>query len=219
MGIFDIIGPVMIGPSSSHTAGAARLGKLARTILGEKPLRAEIKLFGSFAKTYKGHGTDKALIAGLLDMAADDAGIKDAFSYALKDGLQFSFVVCESGGTHPNTAEFALTGVNGKKVRITGISTGGGNVTVNRIDDYQVEISGEYFTLITVHQDKPGIIALVTQVLANDGVNIAFMRVSRNQRGLRALMIVETDQQISARALKEINALAPIESALTIQPL
>lgn len=218
MGVFDIIGPVMIGPSSSHTAGAARLGKMAGTILGEVPVKAVITLYGSFAQTYKGHGTDKALVAGLMGFAADDERIKDALSLAEKSGLEVVFKSSQ-GDYHPNTAEFELSGVSGKKARVRGASLGGGSIRITSIDGYEVEFAGEYYTLITIHQDKPGVIANITQILAQQNVNIAFMRVSRKQKGAQALMILETDQPIALRAINAMNELSGIQSALVVQPI
>lgn len=219
MGVFDIIGPIMIGPSSSHTAGAARLGKMARTILGEQPLAATIRLYGSFARTHKGHGTDKALVAGLLGLTADDPRLKDSFALAAAAGMKLDFSTAEGGDCHPNTAEFRLTGVSGKTVRVVGASVGGGRVVISRIDDFFVEITGDYYTLITVYPDKPGIVAIVTQLLARENVNIAFMRVSRRQKGAQAMMILETDQPVPVDALTAIRSIPVIESALLVQPL
>jgi L-serine dehydratase len=218
MGVFDIIGPVMIGPSSSHTAGAARLGKMAGTILGEPPVKAAITLYGSFAQTYKGHGTDKALVAGLMGFDADDERIKDAISLAGKSGLEVIFKSGQ-GDFHPNTAEFELSGVSGKTAKVRGASIGGGSIRITSIDGYEVEFAGEYHTLITIHKDKPGVIANITQILAQQNVNIAFMRVSRKQKGAEALMILETDQPIAVRAINAMNELSGIESALVVKPI
>lgn len=219
MGVFDIIGPVMIGPSSSHTAGAARLGKMARSILGEVPIEATIHLYGSFAKTYKGHGTDKALVAGLLGLSAEDPEIKNALIIAAASHLEVTFQLFLEGAGHPNTAYFYLKGSSGKKVKVIGASTGGGKIVITQIDGYDVEISGDYYTLITIHQDKPGIIALITQILAERNVNIAFMRVSRKQKGAHALLILESDQSIPQETLHTIDSLPAIESALLVGPL
>lgn len=219
MGVFDIVGPVMLGPSSSHTAGAARLGKMARTILGEKPVKVQINLFGSFARTYKGHGTDKALIAGLLGFSADDPRIRNALSLAGEFNLNATFHTVEGGENHPNTAEFNLQGVSGKVIKLAGASIGGGRIVINRINDYQVEVSGDYHTLMVIHSDKPGTIAVVAHILAQENVNIAFMKVSRRRRGAQALMLTETDQQIPEQALEAIKAIPSVESALLVQPL
>ncbi|MDU4959586.1 MAG: L-serine ammonia-lyase, iron-sulfur-dependent subunit beta [Sporomusaceae bacterium] len=219
MGVFDIVGPVMIGPSSSHTAGAVRLGKMARTILGEAPRTASISLYGSFARTYKGHGTDKALVAGLLGFDADDTRIKNALELAAASGLQVAFQTAAGAAVHPNTAHLQLSGVSGKTAAVGGASLGGGSIVINRIDDYEVEISGQYHALITIHQDKPGMIAMITQILAQQGVNIAFMKVSRQQKGVQALMVLETDQPIPEQVLAAITPVAAIEAARLVKPL
>lgn len=219
MGAFDIVGPIMIGPSSSHTAGACRLGKMASTILGERPVKALITLYGSFAKTHKGHGTDKALIAGLLGLQADDAGIKNSFALAREAQMEFAFSFAESGEYHPNTTEFELQGASGKTVKVTGASVGGGSILISKIDGFNVECTGEYQTLIAVYQDKPGIIAMLTQILALQGVNIATMKVSRKQKGSEALMVIETDQLITGSIMDTIRTLPGIESAILVQPL
>lgn len=219
-GVFDIIGPVMIGPSSSHTAGAARLGKMARTILGEEPSSAFIELHGSFAQTYRGHGTDKALVAGLLGFNTDDVGIKDALSTAPQRGLNVTFKSVDLGDSaHPNTAVFHLSGVSGRKVKVVGASTGGGNIKITEIDGYAVELTGEYHTLISIHKDKPGVIALITHMLAQEGVNIAFMRVSRREKGLQALAIIEADIPLPAHILTAINSIPAVQLSLLIPPL
>jgi len=219
MGVFDIIGPVMIGPSSSHTAGAARLGQMALTILGEKPLEATIGLYGSFAKTYKGHGTDKALVAGLMGFSADDPRIRDSLDLAVQSGLKVDFQIMEDANLHPNTARFSLKGNSGKTVKVTGASLGGGRIVITQIDGYQVEITGDYQTLIAVYQDKPGIVATVTKILAQENVNIAFMRVSRKNKGAQALMVLETDQSISEKAIAAVDAVPTIEFVRLVRPL
>ncbi|NPV89846.1 MAG: L-serine ammonia-lyase, iron-sulfur-dependent, subunit beta [Firmicutes bacterium] len=219
MGVFDIIGPVMIGPSSSHTAGAARLGKMARAILGEKPVSAIIGLYGSFARNHKGHGTDKALVAGMLGMSADDTRIKDALILAGLSGMRIAFETRENSDVHPNTAEFNLVGASGRKVRVIGASVGGGRIIITRINDYQVEITGDYNTLIVMYKDEPGIVARITQILARENVNIAFMRVSRRGKGGQAMMILELDQPLPDKALIEINSTSSIESAIMVHML
>lgn len=218
-GVFDIVGPIMIGPSSSHTAGAARLGRMARVILGEQPQTAVIELHGSFAQTYRGHGTDKALVAGLLGFAADDARIKDALTIAVRENCRVTFRTVDLGDAHPNTARFYLTGKSGRTVTVTGASVGGGNILLTGIDGYQVELTGEYHTLITIHHDQPGMVALISKLLAEGQVNIAFMRVSRRERGSQALAIIETDQAVPDEALTAVQAIPAIERAFLISPL
>ncbi|MBP2644315.1 MAG: sdhB [Firmicutes bacterium] len=219
MGVFDIVGPVMVGPSSSHTAGAARLGKMASVILGEQPAKATIILYGSFARTYRGHGTDKALVGGLLRFMPDDLRLKESLNLAVQAGLEFNFVVSDQEEEHPNTAEFRLQGVSGKHVRVTGRSIGGGQIIVSKIDSFKVEVTGEYHTLITIHEDKPGIIAEVSRILSQQDINIAQMRVSRQFRGAEAMMVLETDHSISGDNVDSIRNIYGIRSAIAIQPL
>jgi len=209
LSVFDIIGPVMIGPSSSHTAGAVRLGNLARCILGKKPLQARIGLHGSFRDTGKGHGTDKALVAGLLGFHPDDKRIPNAFD--LTDGMEVEFFDPELDKTaHPNTVVFNLTSES-EKIVLKGASLGGGAIIVDRIDDFPVEITGEYPSLLTVHKDRPGIIQAVSKVLASYSINIAFMKVFRISKGKRALMLIETDQCVPSVAQEEILVQKDIE--------
>lgn len=219
MGVFDIIGPVMIGPSSSHTAGAARLGKMARAILGEEPVAVTITLYGSFARTYKGHGTDKALVGGLLNLAVDDPQLKESFALAAQLGLAIVFQISDRDTTHPNTVGFHLQGLRGKETTMTGVSIGGGQIIVNEIDGFHVELTGDYYTLITIHQDKPGVIAKVTQILANFDINIAQMKVSRRLRGAEALMVLETDQTIPVMAIDTLRSIPLIQIAIPVLPL
>jgi L-serine dehydratase len=218
-GLFDIAGPIMVGPSSSHTAGAVRLGAMARIILGERPAEARIKLHGSFAQTYRGHGTDKALIGGLLGFAPDDERIKAALTLAAGHGLTYSFSTVDLPDVHPNTALLELTGVSGQTRQVTGASVGGGNILITRIDGYPVRVTGQYHTLITIHNDKPGVIATVTKKLADEGVNIAFMQVSRQERGEEALMVIEADEPIPAEALSPIRAVAAMKAVLAVPAL
>lgn len=218
-GVFDIVGPIMIGPSSSHTAGAVRLGKMARIILGEEPQDAVIELHGSFSQTYKGHGTDKALVAGLLGYGTDDERIRNALDIAKTQGLQVTFATIHLGDVHPNTVALLLTGSSGRKVRVVGASIGGGNIIITEVDGYPVELTGEYYTMITIHQDKPGIIASVTHALSQECVNIAFMRVSRQERGAQALMIIEADQAISEEALRLVSSICGVKVAILVPPV
>ena len=170
MNVFDIVGPVMIGPSSSHTAGAVRIGRVARALLGCEPVSAQILLHGSFAKTYKGHGTDKALIAGIMGMATDDERIRFSPRLAEEAGLSVSILPTEIDGAHPNTALITLADATGRTVSVQGASVGGGNILVTRVNGMEVHISGQYNTLIVLHQDTPGTIAAVTELLAEGQV-------------------------------------------------
>ena len=163
--VFDIIGPIMIGPSSSHTAGAARLGKMARCIFDEPVERVTMTLYGSFAKTYKGHGTDRALIAGLLGFGAEDVRIRQAFKEADEAGLQYEFVESAELSDHPNVVLFDLYGHSGRHMSVLGRSLGGGRILITRIDGLEVEITGDEHTIMTFHTDKPGVIAAVMIVI------------------------------------------------------
>jgi len=191
--VFDIVGPVMIGPSSSHTAGACRLGELARAIYGGTPAHARVLLHGSFASTGPGHGTDIALVAGLLGMRPDDARIPHSFELAREAGVTVEFAEVDLGDAHPNTAVFELSDAHGSCMRVAGSSLGGGSVVVTEIDSYDVEITGDMPVLVVGHVDRPGVIAAVTGVLAECNVNVASMQVSRERRGAGALMLIETD--------------------------
>jgi L-serine dehydratase len=198
--VFEIIGPVMIGPSSSHTAGAVRLGLLARAVFGEQPARARITLHGSFASTGHGHGTDLALVAGLLGMAPDDERIRTADRQAREAGMEVTFESGDLGEVHPNTARLELSSADGRTVTAQGSSVGGANVVLTSIDDFDVAITGELPVLVVEHHDQPGVIAAVSAILAEHGVNIASMEVSRERRGARALMVIETDQPVGDEA-------------------
>lgn len=219
MNIFDIIGPVMIGPSSSHTAGAVRLGNIARNILGEEPKKATIILYNSFAKTGTGHGTDKALVAGLLGYKPDDDKIRNVFENAREYNLVYEFIDGDiKPEFHPNTVKFVLEGQN-TKTEVMGSSIGGGNVLIFSIDGFSTEFSGNYNTVITVHKDKPGMISRVTSFLAENCINIAQMKVSRESRGEKALMIIETDEIIPEKIRLVLQEVNDIYKALVIRPV
>ena len=194
--VFDIIGPIMIGPSSSHTAGAVRIGKYARSVLGTKPVKAVIRFSGSFAKTYKGHGTDKAVIAGILGMDTDDSRIRNSMQIATEEGLDFIFIEEDIDGAHPNTAEITLTDAEGRSALIQGASIGGGNIVINKINDTEVSISGKSDTLVIPHDDIPGMIAVVTNILAEKGVNVHGFSLGRDRKGGTAVMTIEIDGNI-----------------------
>ncbi|HBV85834.1 L-serine ammonia-lyase, iron-sulfur-dependent subunit beta [Desulfosporosinus sp.] len=217
--VFDLLGPIMVGPSSSHTAGAVRLGGMARKILGEKPVEGTIFLHGSFAKTGKGHGTDLALLAGLLGMLPDDERIPEAPKIAKERGLSVNYESVDLGGVHPNTVKFDLVGQSGGHVEVVGSSIGGGTIVIHKINDFEVEIRGDYPTLVILHQDLPGLVAQVTLLLATAHINIASMRVSREKKGAKALMVLETDQTIDQAVLALMRTLPRIEQAMAIEPL
>jgi L-serine dehydratase len=196
--IFDIIGPIMIGPSSSHTAGALKLARIARAIFGDTPSEVRVNLYGSFAKTYRGHGSDRAIAAGFLGFSTEDERIPDAINIAFKMGVKIEFVSSNIFVDHPNTLEFEMVGKSGLNITVQGISVGGGNVVIKKINNYEVYLTGNYETLITCHKDHPGIIAKITQVISSKNINIAYMYVSRLEKGKDAMMTIETDDYISS---------------------
>lgn len=203
--IFDVIGPNMIGPSSSHTAGALRIALMVRKMVSTKIKIAKFVLYGSFAKTYKGHGTDRALVAGILGMETEDERIKDAFFYAQKEGLAYSFDVNEDNTDyHPNTVDVIVTDEYGDVTTITGSSIGGGNIKIVKINGMEVEFTGEYFTLIVKQKDTPGIAAHITKCLSEYDINIAYMRLYREDKGMVAYTIIETDEYINEGVIEKI---------------
>ena len=207
---FDIIGPIMIGPSSSHTAGAVYLGKVARAVLGEKPKRAEINLHGSFAKTAKGHGTDKALIAGLLNLSAYDERIKRSFELAKEEGLDYHYKSVDLGDVHPNSVQFLLWGED-KEAQVVGTSVGGGAIKINSVQGRKVNFNGDYATLLIFGQNQPGTIHDVTGTFVENKINIAYLRVERFRRDGDAVMVFETDDPIPPRGIKAIYDLSWVE--------
>ena len=196
MNIFDILGPVMVGPSSSHTAGAVRIGLMTRKLLGQKPVQATIGMYGSFLATGKGHGTDKALVAGLLGMHPDDIRIPDSFRLAEEEGLSFVFEEANLRNAHPNSVLLEVKSDEGRELSVQASSLGGGRIMVNRLDDIDVNCTCEMPTLIVHNMDQPGHVAEVTSMLSNKCVNIANMSLYRDKRGGRAVMVIETDQDI-----------------------
>ncbi len=211
MNIFDIIGPVMIGPSSSHTAGACRLGLLAAAILGGRPVKAEILLHGSFAHTYKGHGTDRALAAGLMGWQPDDLRIPQALELAEKEGLQYTFDRVDLGSmAHPNTVWFKLEDEEHGSCEVIGSSIGGGQVKVTSIDGFAVELTGSMPALLIPHRDEPGVVAVVSTILAMKGINIASMRVFRDNKGGVASMVMECDQEVPEAVVRQLEKLDPV---------
>ena len=210
--IFDMMGPVMVGPSSSHTAGAARIGNMGRTLLGEEVARADIGLHGSFAETGFGHGTDRALLAGLLGMKPDDLRIPNAYEEANRAGMAYSFRTVELRDAHPNTALLELTGKSGKQLTLQASSVGGGAIVVNKIDGIDVNFTGDFNTLIVRNQDESGSVAAITSILSQVHINVANMSVNRHRRGGDALMVIETDQHIKPRQVEFLSELPGILS-------
>ena len=210
MNIFEILGPVMVGPSSSHTAGAVRIGLMTRRLLGQKPVKARIGMYGSFLATGRGHGTDRAVVAGLLGMKPDDIRIPESFELAAADGLSFSFEEANLSVAHPNTVLLEVEGDGGRELSVQASSLGGGRIMVNRLDGIDVNCTCEMPTLIVHNMDQPGHVAEVTSMLSHKSVNIANMSLYRDKRGGRAVMVVETDQPIPEEALRWLEHLEGI---------
>ncbi|WP_165732333.1 L-serine ammonia-lyase, iron-sulfur-dependent subunit beta [Streptococcus dysgalactiae] len=202
--VFDIIGPVMIGPSSSHTAGAVRIGKVVHSIFGEIPDEVTFHLYNSFAKTYKGHGTDKALVAGIMGMDTDNPDIKRSLEIAHQKGIKIYWdILTDSNAPHPNTVKISVKKAD-KSMSVTGVSIGGGNIQVTELNGFSVSLSMNTPTIITVHQDIPGMIAKVTDILSSSNINIATMNVTRESAGEKAIMIIEVDSRECQDAVKSI---------------
>ena len=210
MNIFDIMGPVMVGPSSSHTAGAARIGYIGRKLLGFQPARADIALHGSFAATGAGHGTDRAIVAGLLGMAPDDPRIPFSLQLAKEAGLEVNVHSITLRDAHPNTALMTLTGSRGRTVTVSASSLGGGRIRVNSIDGMAAAFSGDLPTLVVRNQDKPGIVSEVSSCLARRGINIANMQLYRDRREGLSVMVLECDQTLSPETINDIQLLGGV---------
>ncbi|MCI8915225.1 MAG: L-serine ammonia-lyase, iron-sulfur-dependent, subunit beta [Oscillospiraceae bacterium] len=210
MNIFDIMGPVMVGPSSSHTAGAARMGFIARKLLGFQPARADIALHGSFAATGAGHGTDKAIVAGLLGMAPDDPNIPRSFQLAKAAGLEITVRSVVLRDAHPNTAVMTLVGSRGRTVTVSASSLGGGRIRVNSIDGLEAAFSGDLPTLIIRGKDEPGVVSEVSSCLARRGANIATMQLYRDRRGGLSVTVIECDEPVSEGILEDIDLLGGV---------
>lgn len=217
--VFDILGPVMIGPSSSHTAGAARIGKVARYIAGTDFSSVLFYLHGSFAKTYKGHGTDKALVAGILGMEPYDNRLKDSVKIAEEMGIGIEFIEADLGYVHPNTVKIVFNKDDGTKVEVTGSSIGGGNILITNINGYKIKFTGEYPTILIIHRDKKGVISRVSTVLSQNNINIATMTVGRKDKGIEASMIIETDDEISNIVVSQLSEIEDIISVRAINPI
>lgn len=213
--VFSIIGPGMVGPSSSHTAGAARIGRVARRILGVRPEQADMTLYGSFADTYRGHGTDLALIAGLLDYGTDDLRIRQSMELAELEGMKFSFGTSSKAMPHPNTVKLDLR-AGDRRDMIVGCSIGGGNVEILSVNDYDVKFTASYPTLLVFHRDRPGMIASITQLLGAQQVNISFMDVDRKGRSGEALTVIETDEAVPGLLLQLIHGLPDVSRVVLL---
>ncbi len=217
--ILDIIGPVMVGPSSSHTAGACRLGLLARNLVGGTPQRARIELHGSFARTGEGHGTDKAIAGGLLGFRPDDDRLRTALEIAEREGLDYAFEktkLGEENEVHPNSVRITVER-DGRSSVMVGSSIGAGRILVNEIDGFPVEVHADHHTIVLVAEDIRGSIARITTLLADDGVNIATIRVSRRRRGGDAFMVIELDEPPGDNVRDHIRALDWVRWAFALE--
>jgi L-serine dehydratase len=203
--VFEIIGPIMIGPSSSHTAGAVRIGQLARKLFGREPERVDIHLYGSFAQTYRGHATDVAVIGGIMAFETDDPRIKDSLNIAESHGIAVQFIREEAVPVHPNTLKIVMT-AQAETIELIGISIGGGAVQITELSGFPLKLSGDCPAILILHQDVFGTVAAVANILANRRINISHMEVSRIEKGQTALMVIETDQTIPQDAIAEMSA-------------
>ena len=204
--VFDIIGPIMIGPSSSHTAGVVKIGKLSRMLFGGDPKKANIYFYGSFAQTYKGHATDVAIVGGLLGFEPNDKRIRNSLEYAEKNGVEINFFSDNHEQQHPNTLMMELFD-DKKTMRITGVSLGGGTVAITRINNFSIHISGELPALLVMHNDVYGVMASVLNKIAAHSINVAYMTTSRSDKGGEALMVIESDEKIDNDVVEAISKL------------
>lgn len=218
IGIFDVIGPIMVGPSSSHTSGAATIAWMTRQIFTGTPVKATFTLYGSFADTYQGHGTDRALVGGILGYKSSDVRIRNSFEHAKEEGFDYEFMIDrETETNHPNTVDIRLEGDDGHILRVRGESIGGGRVRIVRINDIDVEFTGEYSTIIVGHNDARGTAAYITGILADYDINIAFMKLFREEKGFGAITVIESDNYIPMEAVNDLMAYNYIGSVDVIE--
>ena len=216
--LFEVIGPNMVGPSSSHTAGAVSMALLARKLVPAEIKKVEFTLYGSFAKTYRGHGTDRALLGGIMGFETDDLRIRDSLSIAKERNLDYHFSIGQdTGEEHPNTADIDMTGVNGERLFVRGVSIGGGKVKIVRLNQIDVDFTGEYSTLIISQTDRPGVVAHITKVLSEREVNIAFMRLFREEKGAKAFTVVESDERIPDEVVERIRENPLVSDVMLVQ--
>lgn len=217
MNVFDIIGPIMIGPSSSHTAGAARIGKTAAMLLGAPVATADVLFHGSFAKTYRGHGTDKAIVGGILKMDPWDPGIRTSLEKAQELGVPVTIRTGEIENAHPNTALITLTSDDGDTISVQGASVGGGNIAITRVNGMEVYFTGQNTTLIVMHQDVPGTIAHVTGLVAANQANICNFRLNRQEKGGLAIMTIEMDSVFDESLVSRIEQLPFVHHTILLK--
>lgn len=216
--VFDVLGPNMVGPSSSHTAGACAIAYLAQKMKTGILRQVTFTLYGSFAKTYRGHGTDRALLGGIMGFATDDIRIRDSFEIAKEQGIDYHFIINEAEtDLHPNTVDIQMTDENGNVMNVRGESLGGGKVRIIRINQVQVDFTGEYNAVIIIQQDKPGVAAHITKCLGDRNVNIAYMRIFRESKGEKAYTIVESDQTLPDDLPKQIKTNSNVMAVMLIQ--
>ena len=217
--VFDVLGPNMIGPSSSHTAGAAVIAFLAHKMIAPPLKKVDFTLYGSFAKTYHGHGTDRALLGGMMGFNTDDIRIRNSFQIAAERGLAYSFTPCESEtDIHPNTVDIRMENTRGQSMTVRGESLGGGKVRISRINGVSVDFTGDYSTVIVVQQDKPGVVAHITKVLSDSNVNIAFMRLFRESKGNTAYTIVESDGRFPEGIVEPLRNNPHVHDVMIVEP-
>ncbi len=217
--VFDVLGPNMIGPSSSHTAGAAVIAFLAHKMITPPLKKVDFTLYGSFSKTYHGHGTDRALLGGMMGFGTDDIRIRNSFQIAAERGLAYSFTPCESEtDVHPNTVDIRMENTSGQVMTVRGESLGGGKVRISRINGVSVDFTGDYSTVIVIQQDKPGVVAHITKVLSDSNVNIAFMRLFRESKGNTAYTIVESDGRFPEGIAEPLRNNPNVHDVMIIEP-
>lgn len=215
---FDVLGPNMIGPSSSHTAGAVAIALLAQKMMNGSLTKVTFTLYGSFAKTYHGHGTDRALVGGIMGFQTDDVRISNSFAIAKERGLDFTFLTNErESEVHPNTVDILMENAAHHTVTIRGESLGGGKVRIVRINQVDVDFTGEYSAIIVIHQDRPGVVAHITKCLSDRQVNIAFMKLFREAKGATAYSIVESDEKLPAEIIADIEENPNVHHTMLVQ--
>lgn len=215
---FDVLGPNMIGPSSSHTAGAVAIALLAQKMINGPVAEVEFTLYGSFSNTYKGHGTDRALLGGIMGFGTDDRRIRDSFEIADARGLKYTFLINEQEKEiHPNTVDIRMVNEQGNVMTVRGESLGGGKVRIVKIDQVEVDFTGEYSAVIVIHKDKPGVVAHVTRCLSDCNVNIAFMKLFREEKGATAYSIVESDERLPVDIVERIRENANVKDVMLVQ--
>ncbi len=216
-GVFDVLGPIMVGPSSSHTAGAARIGKVAKEIVDSDFKKVIFYLHGSFGKTYQGHGTDKALVAGILGMEPSDEKLKDSFEIAKKKDIDFEFIEADLGYHHPNTVKILFEFEDTEDIYVIGSSIGGGNILITDINGNEVEFSGDYPTILLKYKDQKGVISRISSILASNEINIATMKVTREEN--IATMVVEADSNIDKQVIEDVEKLDEVIYMKAINPI